>query len=45
MSVSQIFDYLMELEKNGFTGSVTLNFHKGDLSGKVKKKVSERIEE
>lgn len=44
MRVCDIQSYLIELERSGFTGSITLNFLKGDVSCKVEKKVCEKIE-
>lgn len=45
MKAADIADYLIKLEREGFTGSVTLNFHKGDISKKVSKKTSEEVDE
>ena len=45
MKVSDITSYLIELERSEFTGSVTLNFHEGNISNKIEKKVSEKIKE
>ncbi len=45
MNVSEIARYFYELEEKGFTGSVTLNFHEGNISNKIEKKVSEKIKE
>ena len=36
MHVSEIFDYLIKLEREGYTGQITLNFHRGDISKEVK---------
>jgi len=44
MKVSDITAYLIELERSGFTGQVSLNFHKGDLSTKVEEKKCVKIE-
>lgn len=44
MKISDIVDYLIELERSGFTGAVTLNFHRGDVSSRVERKVIEKIE-
>lgn len=38
MIVGEIFDYLIKLERSEYTGSITLNFHKGDLSEKIEEK-------
>ena len=32
MNVSDTFGYQIKLQREGFTGQVILNFHKGDLS-------------
>ena len=45
MKVSDIVDYLFELERTQFTGAVTLNFHKGDVSSKFDKKIIDRIKQ
>lgn len=45
MQVCDITDYLIELERTGFTGSITLNFHKGDISTKIDKRISENIKD
>jgi len=32
MSVSDLFDYLITLERSGYTGAITLNYHRGNVS-------------
>ena len=44
MKVSDITAYLIELERSGFTGAVTLNFHKGSVAKNIEKKVKEEVE-
>lgn len=44
MRVCDVTLYLIKLERSGFTGSVTLNFHRGNISQKVKKELSEEVE-
>ena len=43
MNISGITGYLINLERSGFTGQVTLNFHKGDLSDKIKEQISKEL--
>ncbi len=45
MKVSEVVNYLLDLEDENFTGSITLNFHCGNLSSKIEKKISERVED
>ncbi len=45
MKVSNVTPYLVDLEREGFTGSVTLNFHEGNISKKISKKVNEEVKE
>lgn len=40
MNVSDTFDYLIRLQREGFTGCVRLEFHKGKVSKKSKKETT-----
>lgn len=40
MRVCDITGYLIELERSGFTGAVTLNFHKGNMAKRIEIKNS-----
>jgi len=43
--MEKLIERLSELEKNRFSGSVTLSFYKGSLSKKIKLEVTENIKE
>ena len=43
MKVSEITDYLIKLERQGFTGQVSLNFHDGNVCNRVEKKESIKV--
>lgn len=44
MKIADITNYLITKEREGFTGAVTLNFYKGEITKKVLKE-TEEIEE
>jgi len=44
MTLQKIIQFIGDLIKNGFTGRLILDFHKGDVSKKVKKIIVEIIE-
>lgn len=41
--MEKLIERLNELEKNRFSGSVTLSFYKGSLSKKIKLEVTENL--
>ena len=43
--MEKLIERLGELEKNRFSGTVTLSFYKGSLSKKIKLEVTENIKE
>ena len=43
--MEKLIERLNELEKNRFSGTVTLSFYKGSLSKKIKLEVTENIKE
>ncbi len=45
MNLQKLIQYLNELIKINFTGQLRLNFHEGNLSEKVEKKESVRLDE
>jgi len=45
MTIADLTSYLISLERQGYTGQVTLNFHKGSVSKKVTRKISEEVDE
>jgi len=38
MKISDITAYLIQLERKGFTGQVSLNFHNGNVCARISKK-------
>lgn len=44
MTIEKIIHFLADLINKEFTGRVILDFHKGSISSKVKKEVSEILE-
>ena len=45
MKVSDITAYLIELERSQFSGSITLDFHRGDVVNTLRKVTTEKIKE
>ena len=45
MKVSDITVYLIKLEQSGFTGAVILNFHEGNVSKRISRKITEEVKE
>jgi hypothetical protein len=43
MTVADLSDYLIGLERKKFTGQVILNYYNGSISAKVDKKVTDVI--
>ncbi len=44
MRLQNLIQFLAQLCSEGFTGRIVLDFHKGNLSNKVKKEVAVEIE-
>ncbi len=44
MTLQKIIQFIGDLIKNGFTGRIILDFHKGDISKRIKKEIVEVIE-
>jgi hypothetical protein len=44
MTLQTLVQFLAELCSEGFTGRIVLDFHKGNLSSKVKKEVAIEID-
>jgi len=44
MTLQRIIQFIGDLINQGFTGRIILDFHKGDLSKKVKKETTEDLE-
>ena len=44
MTLQKIIQFVGELINKSFTGRIILDFHKGNISKKVKKEVTETIE-
>ena len=44
MTLEKVIHFFAELIKKGFTGRIILDFHKGDISRKIKKEIVEIIE-
>jgi len=40
MIIEKLNKFIQKLNASGFSGKIELNFHKGDLSGKVKKEIT-----
>ena len=43
MTIEKILQFISELISKGFTGRIIFNFHKGDVSKKIKKETVEII--
>ena len=40
MILHKLIEFIKKLSANNFSGKIELNFHKGDLSGNIKKEVT-----
>ena len=40
MILQKLIDFIKKLSANKFSGKIELNFHKGDLAGKIKKEIT-----
>jgi hypothetical protein len=45
MNFSAVFDYLVGLQRSGFTGAITIRYTQGEASNKVEVKHTELIKE
>ena len=43
MKISEITDYLIKLERQKFTGQISLNFHDGNVCARVERKESVKV--
>jgi hypothetical protein len=43
MDIKTIIQFIAELVKQGFTGRISIDFHKGNISHKIKKEIVEVI--
>lgn len=44
MTLEKIIQFVADLIAKGFTGAITINFYKGNLSHKIEKKIFETID-
>ncbi len=45
MNFSAVFDYLVGLQRGGFTGAITINYHNGEASKKIEVKKIEVLKD